>query len=819
MPPNLRERFEAVLLQLPEWCSGADSRRAWLLRVLSHHDIKYDLWYEGGPRVAAGRLLDLGKEHGLGPFQLLLKDLLLNNRAMEAARREEIERLQADLSRAGELKRRPWKGAPYLGLRHHGPEDAPLFFGRDKEVEALLTTMSTAAREDGPGFTLLAGASGAGKSSLAHAGVWARLSAGAVPAFPGSEQWLITSMRPNGMGDFEASLRASLLPADTRKKQKAVDGMSGCSLSVLAEQLLPPEREARWLLILDQMEELFTDPKRKAEAERFLDKLFDGVRPGGPSRLLVLATIRSDFEHHCLEGHRALSNAICRPGGRFPLRAPGRLALEKMISGPLTDLELEEPCELDPELAPAMAAEADSQPGGLALLAFALERLYLLCRKKRRPRMDLETYHGAEFGGLRGAIARHADATLAALGEGGEAALKRVFAGLVRTRPDEPPTRMRKPRPAWAGDAKAIELVDSFVDERLLVSDGGMVEVAHETLLREWPRLAGWIEERREAFWLADRVREQAREWREDERRYERPWTAATIEEYRRKLSEAGLLDDLCREDPKIARLMMAERDWIMGELDRTTTSGNRRFEIGVRLNDFGDERPGLRVVGGVPEILWRKIPGGGVEVETVGRRVVKEFKMAAYPITFGQFRAFLGAKDGFENKKWWKGLEREDPDPAWQTGLANHPVTNVSWYDATAFCLWLRTRTKEEVRLPDEAEWQWAAQSARPDYAYPWGSDWDESRANTHEAGPRRLAAAGLYPLGRSDQDVEDLAGTVWEWCENWYDDKRESRGLRGGSWINHPEYARAVYRNLPRPDVRFNYIGFRVVCSSPIR
>ena len=68
MPPNLRERFEAVLLQLPEWCSGADSRRAWLLRVLSHHDIKYDLWYEGGPRVAAGRLLDLGKEHGLGRF-------------------------------------------------------------------------------------------------------------------------------------------------------------------------------------------------------------------------------------------------------------------------------------------------------------------------------------------------------------------------------------------------------------------------------------------------------------------------------------------------------------------------------------------------------------------------------------------------------------------------------------------------------------------------------------------------------------------------------------------------------------------------------
>ena len=145
--------------------------------------------------------------------------------------------------------------------------------------------------------------------------------------------------------------------------------------------------------------------------------------------------------------------------------------------------------------------------------------------------------------------------------------------------------------------------------------------------------------------------------------------------------------------------------------------------------------------------------------------------------------------------------------------------MTNVSWYDATAFCLWLRTRTKEEVRLPDEAEWQWAAQSARPDYAYPWGSDWDESRANTHEAGPRRLAAAGLYPLGRSDQDVEDLAGTVWEWCENWYDDKRESRVLRGGSWGYYLEYARAGYRFVARPVDRIGNIGFRVVCSSPIR
>ena len=152
--------------------------------------------------------------------------------------------------------------------------------------------------------------------------------------------------------------------------------------------------------------------------------------------------------------------------------------------------------------------------------------------------------------------------------------------------------------------------------------------------------------------------------------------------------------------------------------------------------------------------------------------------------------------------------------------------VRRRPWYDATAFCRWLTERLGFEVRLPDEQEWQWAAQSARPDFAYPWGPEWREGAANTSESKIKGTTAVGTYPQGDSLQGVSDLAGNVWEWCRNEYEKPertqpggQEFRVLRGGSWYNLLELARAAYRYRYLPDFRYYDLGFRVVCSSPIR
>jgi formylglycine-generating enzyme required for sulfatase activity len=157
----------------------------------------------------------------------------------------------------------------------------------------------------------------------------------------------------------------------------------------------------------------------------------------------------------------------------------------------------------------------------------------------------------------------------------------------------------------------------------------------------------------------------------------------------------------------------------------------------------------------------------------------------------------------------------------------SNHPADMVNWWDAVAFCHWL---SKEDLvfRLPTEFEWQLAATGGDSAYIYPWGAAWDPRdepwRANTFESGLGCTTAVGMYPAGASLEGVLDLAGTVWEWCSNSFDDpgravpaaSRDLRAVRGGSWINSQGFARSTVRGRYLPSHRGGGVGFRVVCSS---
>ncbi len=197
-------------------------------------------------------------------------------------------------------------------------------------------------------------------------------------------------------------------------------------------------------------------------------------------------------------------------------------------------------------------------------------------------------------------------------------------------------------------------------------------------------------------------------------------------------------------------------------------------------------------------------------------------YRIARYPVTNAEFAEFVQAAS-YESE-------------AVKANLPDHPVVKVSWRDAQEYCKWLTEKlraggmisAKEIIRLPTEAEWE---KAARGEYGkeWPWGDEWDETKCNNAESGPKTTTPVGQYsPQGDSPYGVADMVGNVWEWCQSKYqpypynpDDGREdlegrdSRGLRGGSWGSNGDYARCAFRLAGAPDDFINDLGFRVCVS----
>ncbi len=200
------------------------------------------------------------------------------------------------------------------------------------------------------------------------------------------------------------------------------------------------------------------------------------------------------------------------------------------------------------------------------------------------------------------------------------------------------------------------------------------------------------------------------------------------------------------------------------------------------------------------------------------------DYYMAKTPVTNTQYVAFVQAS-GYKPPEHWQN--KQPPH-----GQENHPVVNVSWDDAVAYCRWLAKTTGKPYRLPGEAEWEKGARGT-DGRIYPWGNEWDANRCNSSEGGKGGTTPVDAYPAGASPYGLLDMSGNVWEWCstiwqgtaypfqvqDEWtkvYPDRTDVlRVLRGGSFIDNDRRVRCASRYWSSPHHGVINIGFRVVGS----
>jgi WD40 repeat protein/DNA-binding SARP family transcriptional activator len=342
---------------------------------------------------------------------------------------------------------------PFKGLASFDIEDADVFFGRERLVAEMV------ARLVGAPLLGIVGPSGSGKSSAMRAGLLAALTAGVLP---GSHRWRLRLFRP---GEHPLA---------------ALGEVAGDGTTIVA---------------VDQFEEAFTICTDDAERGAFVDRL---VALGRDPRAVVIVAIRADFYGRCAaypEFARLLgaNHVLVGPMRRDELRAA--------IESPARRSGL----TVDPELVDALIADVEGEPGALPLLSTTLLELW---RHRDGRRLRMQTYE--QRGGVHGAVARLAESAYERLGDAQREVARRVMLRLAGQGEGDAVVRRRVDLTELED---ATEVLSVLAESRLVTIGEGQVEVAHEALLREWPRLRGWLEEDVQGRRLHRHLSLAARDW------------------------------------------------------------------------------------------------------------------------------------------------------------------------------------------------------------------------------------------------------------------------------------------------------------------
>ena len=834
---SIKHQLIDLLLKWP----GIDEtkNRPFLIQDLVAPDLYKKIDWQGGTDTFVRALVALLAKNRKDLLGFL--DELAKSDRMGIDRRQEVRERHREIATLspqqwfqvfGASDWREWDSlpdCPYRGLQVFQTQDKDLFFGRQKSIVRLLGEVK--AKQ----LVAVIGSSGSGKSSLVFAGL--------IPQLPNPESWNVVSFRP-GKNPFD-SLAAALLGKLGGKFGSSAN-LPAAQIQELARQLqqdkdalqkyiAPKQRteQKTLLLVADQFEELYTLCSDLEMRSRFLDRLLTAVH-NAPAFKLVL-TMRADFYHYALR-YRPFVDAL--QNACFNLGPMNREELEEAIALPAESRGV----SLEKGLVERILEDIDKRPDEeednsngkqppdkLPLLEFALKQLWEEAAKDKYPELTNEAY--SRIGGVEQALANYAEKIYADLlggerqGQGYEQKqIQQVFIQLVRPGEETGTEDTRRLAMRSQIGEENWDLVARLnrEDLRLLVigrddiTDTETVEVVHEVLISGWSRLTGWMNANRAFRTWQERLRGALRQWQSSKKDRGALLRGVPLAE-----AEGWLLER--EEDIK----SLEEREFIRESVrwrDREKLILKFSLFVAILVAIFSSS-----IVAYPWYLRWRAInlgkmaliPGGIVNVGTNSPDApqherpqttfnIDSFWLDRFEVSNRQYRFCVEAgpcgepidRTKFEDQKF-----------------LDHPVVEITAYQAAAYCRWVGKR------LPTELEWAQAARSGE-NLPWPWGNQPISAKYANVLDSQEDTQPVDSYKEGQSKQGVYNLVGNVWEWTASywqknyqnynsklvWNHPKKQEKSqlvARGGGWQD--EDLRITLRTPAQLKVSVPVIGFR--------
>ncbi|MEV4319559.1 hypothetical protein [Actinocrispum sp. NPDC049592] len=372
---------------------------------------------------------------------------------------------------------------PYVGLAAFQAEDSERFFGRERLVLDVLDRLGKHR------LLVVFGVSGAGKSSLLRAGVLPRAQAAGTPA-------VVLSPGSNPLREC-ASQFAALTGRDQGKLARQIAGDPAAIHEVVAEVMAGHSPEVDLLFVVDQFEEIFTLCSDAGQREAFIEALLSAAESTG-SRCRIVLSVRADFYHRCAANAR-LAKALTDA---------------HVVVGPMTADELSQAITkpavrvggmVEGALLAKIIADANGQPGMLPLVSHALLEAW---KRRRGNALTVAGYESA--GGIHGAVAQTAERAYTELTPHQRRQARRLLLRLITIGEGAEDTKRRVDRDELTDDDVVR---DTLARARLVTLDRDTVEIAHEALIRCWPRLRDWLEEDRDSIRVHRQIAEATAAW------------------------------------------------------------------------------------------------------------------------------------------------------------------------------------------------------------------------------------------------------------------------------------------------------------------